>query len=70
MTGNALHSIASRITSIRTRFVDYGYPQLYDELCECGHYRSHHTDAIDYGHGYCILCDCSQFTWVGFLVKQ
>ena len=41
--------------------------QVIDELCECGHQRSHHLERFDSGHGFCIDCSCRQFTWMKFI---
>lgn len=62
--------VANRMTLLRNCYIKRGHPQIYDELCSCGHYLSHHHDTFDYGHGFCLMCDCKQFTWAGFLVKQ
>ncbi len=40
--------------------------------CACGHsgdapYSDHENTPYAQGHGKCILCDCEQFTWVGWI---
>ncbi len=39
--------------------------------CACGHSGdaqfSDHEDRVQFGHGACKLCDCEQFTWVGWI---
>ena len=67
-----------RARELRKEYKVAGHPEIYDELCTCGCYRSQHTDTVELGHGQCqrsmsigiAYCSCMQFTWNGFLVKQ
>ena len=42
------------------------------EMCSCGHMggmspnKNAHTTQFQKGHGGYLLCDCPQFTWVGW----
>ena len=42
------------------------------EMCKCGHMggnspnKNTHVDRFQIGHGRCLACECSQFTWVRF----
>jgi len=44
-------------------------------ICRCGHtgdaFDSQHADtSLENGHGPCLICDCPQFTWVGWQTKS
>ena len=41
------------------------------EMCSCGHLggqncEGEHDTNFQEGHGRCTLCECQQFTWVGY----
>ena len=46
------------------------------EICDCGHFggnsnvKQQHENRMELGHGMCVVCDCPQFTWVGFCDDQ
>ena len=79
-------TIYERQREIRLRFEQTSWEigarhktRILDELCKCGCYRSQHSDVFDLGHGACLLghgeclqtqCDCREFTWDGFVVKE
>jgi hypothetical protein len=41
-----------------------------DEQCSCGHKRSQHEDRFSLGHGYCLDCNCKQFTWTKWIYEK
>ncbi len=42
-----------------------------DEICQCGHSKGWHTATNLEGHGgSCEKCDCSLFTWKGFVAYE
>ena len=61
-----------RVAELERRFIKAGHPEIIDGKCSCGHWRSEHMDVFDIGHGGCIhpKCTCTQFTWVGWIVKN
>ncbi len=43
--------------------------------CLCGHsgdapFSDHEDTVLEPGHGACKLCDCKQFTWVGWITDE
>ena len=61
-----------RVAQLERRYKAAGHPEIVDEKCSCSHWRSEHNDHFDIGHGGCIYpkCTCTQFTWVGWIVKN
>ena len=45
---------------------------IVDEVCTCGHLKSHHCDRFGQNHGACRStdCDCKQYTWRCFLFND
>ena len=44
---------------------------IIDEKCSCGHLRSDHINsAFQIGHGFCCVCGCKQFTWIGWVKDE
>jgi hypothetical protein len=51
------------------------------ELCRCGHTKTTHNPEVVYptnskhpilinGHGECLICECSKFTWAKFVYTE
>ena len=60
-----------RVTELERRFEAAGHPEIIDESCACGHWRSEHMDIFDVGHGGCIhpKCTCVKFAWSAFILR-
>jgi len=46
--------------------------KVIDEICDCGHKKSEHNDAVEgfaKGHGDCTYCSCRKFTWKKFIYE-
>jgi len=60
-----------RVAELERRFREAGHPEIIDEKCSCGHWRTEHMDVFDIGHGGCAhpKCPCNKFEWVEWIKK-
>ena len=66
----SLAMIKTNLKYIREAMVYNECPHIIEEMCTCGHYRSLHAPHFSAGHGPCLICNCPQFTFESYLVKQ